>query len=178
MAMQSEISSREMPPRADLDLTALVTAGRGHEAMGPAARMFAARLAGALSGPVLWVQEARAWVQLCPQGLAPIFDPARLILVSPPDRLALLQVMEEALRSPAPALVVGELSRAPDLTESRRLQLAAGTGGGRGLCLIAGETAQSNAAETRWLCHSLPSGGQRFELIKNKRGKLGAWEVM
>ncbi|MEL6478908.1 MAG: hypothetical protein AAFR17_16375 [Pseudomonadota bacterium] len=160
-----------------LDLTGQLAAGRVHEAMGPAARVFAARLAGALTGPVLWVQEARAGAQLCPQGLAPFFDPARLVLVSPPDRLALLQVMEEALRSPAPALVIGELARAPDLTESRRLQLAAGTGGGRGLCLIAGERVQSNAAETRWLCHPLPAGGQRFALVKNKRGPLRAWEM-
>ncbi|MBY8977020.1 hypothetical protein KHP62_14475 [Rhodobacteraceae bacterium NNCM2] len=162
-----------------LDLTEWLAPRRVHEATGPGARAFAARLAGALAGPVIWLQQASTRDQLCPQGLAAFFDPARLIVVRPPDRLALLQSMEEVLRSGAAPLAVAEIARAPDLTESRRLQLAAGTGKGRGLCLIS--EAQTNAAETRWECAQAysPSGAplQRWQLVKNKRGALGQWEV-
>ena len=155
----------------------LMVAGRVHEVMGPAARVIAARLAGALSGPVLWVQEARAGVRLCPQGLVEFFDPARLVMARPGDRLGVLQVMEEALRSGAVPLVVAELARAPDLTESRRLQLAAGAGAGRGLVVLTGTAAEANAAETRWIATPLRGGGQRAERVKNKRGGLGEWEM-
>ncbi|MEM8741592.1 MAG: hypothetical protein AAGE13_08845 [Pseudomonadota bacterium] len=162
-----------------IDLTQWLTQARVHEAMGPGARSFAARLAGQLEGPVLWLTQAGGRDRLCPQGLVPHLDPARVILAHPPDRLGLLQAMEEVLRSGAAPLAVAEVARAPDLTESRRLQLAAATGKGRGLCLI-GE-ARTNAAETRWTCAPLPgeqeSPRQKWVLVKNKRGTLGQWEV-
>ena len=88
--------------------------------------------------------------------------------------------MEEALRSAATPLVVAELPQAPDLTASRRLQLAAGTGGGRGLCLIPEGRLCNNAAETRWMCMPMPglgSGGQHWEALKNKRGRLVTWRA-
>ncbi|MEM1278256.1 MAG: hypothetical protein AAGH74_17185, partial [Pseudomonadota bacterium] len=138
------------------DLTALLSNGRMHEVMGAGGRVFAAHLARALHGPVIWMIAQPCAERLCPQGLGMIFEPGRLILITPTDRLALLQAMEEALRSGAAPLVIGEMPRrAPDLTESRRLQLAAGTGGARALCLI-GETV-TNAAETRW--HATPRPG-------------------
>jgi len=167
---------------------ALIRSGRVHEATGAGRRAFAAMLAGRLSGPVLWVQESRLADTLCPQGLRPFFDPARLILARPTGNLAVLQVTEEALRSGAAPLVIAELTEAADLTASRRLQLAASSGGGsvRGLCLLPEARARPNAAETRWLCTPIPevapggrpSGGrQLWELVKNKRGRLGVWEI-
>ena len=56
---------------------------------------------------------------------------------------------------------------------------AAGAGRGRGLCLLPGGRARNNAAETRWLCTPVPGGcgRQLWELVKNKRGRLGVWEV-
>lgn len=168
----------DMPDRS-VDLTQWIAKARVHEAMGPGARSFAARLAGRLEGPVLWLMQAGSRDRLCPQGLAAHVDPARLILAHPPDRLGLLQAMEEVLRSGAAPLTVAEIARAPDLTESRRLQLAAATGKGRGLCLIS--EAQTNAAETRWDCASLPgeprAARQKWTLVKNKRGALGQWQV-
>jgi protein ImuA len=174
-------------PLANLPGLDLIRPGRVHEAAGPGRRVFAAALAGRLAGPVLWVQEGRERDRLCPQGLAAFFDPARLLLARPAGALAVLQVTEEALRSGAVALVVAELAEAPDLTASRRLQLAAGTGGGRGLCLVPQSRTRANAAETRWHCVPLPGGPQTggtqakprqfWELVKNKRGRLGAWEV-
>jgi protein ImuA len=129
---------------------------------------------------VLWVQEHRLPDSLCPQGLQPFFDPARLVLARPIGSLAVLQVTEEALRSGAAPLVIAELAGAADLTASRRLQLAAGTGGGRGLCLLPEARTRPNAAETRWLCTPVPGPGrgrQLWELVKNKRGRLGVWEI-
>jgi protein ImuA len=167
---------------------ALIRPGRMHEATGSGRRAFAAVLAGRLSGPVLWVRESRLADNLCPQGLRPFFDPARLVLARPTGGLAVLQVTEEALRSGAVPLVIAELAEAADLTASRRLQLAAGSGGGgvRGLCLLPESRARPNAAETRWLCTPIPQSGsggatggrrQLWELVKNKRGCLGVWEV-
>ncbi len=158
---------------------ALIRPGRVHEATGPGRRAFAAALAGRLSGPVLWVRERRARDTLCPQGLLPFFDPARLVLARPTGVRAVLQVAEEALRSGAAPLVVAELAEATDLTASRRLQLAAGAGAARGLCLLPQARTRPNAAETRWHCTPIPGGGARqlWELVKNKRGRLGIWEV-
>ena len=158
---------------------ALIRPGRMHEATGPGRQAFAAALAGRLSGPVLWVRERRARDTLCPQGLLAFFDPARLVLARPTGARAVLQVMEEALRSGAAPLVVAELAEATDLTASRRLQLAAGAGATRGLCLLPQARTRPNAAETRWHCTPIPGGGARqlWKLVKNKRGRLGTWEV-
>ncbi len=158
---------------------ALIRPGRMHEATGPGRLAFAMALAGRLTGPVLWVQESRGRDTICPQGLATFFDPARLVLARPTGARAVLQVAEEALRSGAAPLVVAELAGATDLTASRRLQLAAGAGAARGLCLVPEARARPNAAETRWHCVAVPGGGARqlWELVKNKRGKLGCWEV-
>jgi len=171
-------------PLSGLPALDLIRPGRVHEATGPARRSFAVVLAGRLAGPVLWVQEGRERDRLCPQGLQPFLDPARLVLARPAGAKAVLQAAEEALRSGAVALVVAELAEAPDLTASRRLQLAAGArgerGGGRGLCLVPEARSRSNAAETRWRCTPIAGGRTRqlWELVKNKRGRLGCWEVV
>ncbi len=175
-------------PISGLPDLALIRPGRVHEATGPGRRAFAAALAGRLAGPVLWVQEGRTRDLLCPQGLTAFFDPARLVLARPLGGRALLQVAEEALRSGAATLVVAELGEAPDLTQSRRLQLAAGDGGRhvRGLCLVPEARTRANAAETSWHCTPVPGSRpspypgqarQLWDLVKNKRGRLGAWEV-
>ena len=167
-------------PQSVLPDPDLLAPGRVHEATGTGRRGFAAALAGRLAGPLLWVQDGRDGDGLYPPGLAAVFDPARMILCRPVGALAVLQVMEEALRSGAVALVVGELAEAPDLTASRRLQLAAGTGGARGLCLVPEARLRTNAAETRWMCRPVPGeddARQRWELVKNKRGRLGTWQV-
>ena len=158
----------------------LVAAGRVHEAAGKGRRTFALALATQLQGAVLWISDSREEAQLYPPGIAAFVDPARVIMAQPTGALPVLQVMEEALRSSAVPLVVAELREAPDLTASRRLQLAAGTGGGRGLCLIPESGLRSNATETRWMCNPLPGLGgaqQHWEIVKNKKGRLGRWRV-
>jgi protein ImuA len=159
---------------------ATLATGRVHEAVGPGRRAFALALAGQLSGAVIWIRDPRRSDALYPPGIAAFLDPARLILVHPTGPLAILQMAEEALRSGAAPLVIADLAEAPDLTASRRLQLAAGTGGGRGLCLVPEGRLRTNAAETRWMClpmSGLGPGGQHWEILKNKRGRLGQWRV-
>lgn len=154
--------------------------GRVHEATGSGRRAFALALAARLSGPVLWAQEVSALDVLYAPGVARFVDPARLIMVRPTGGLQVLQVVEEALRSGAVPLVVADLGEAPDLTISRRLQLAAGTGRGRGLCLIPEHRLRTNAAETRWRCTPHADNVdtlQDWEIVKNKRGRLGLWQV-
>lgn len=164
----------------DLVLPDLLALGRVHEATGLGRRVFACGLVAELGGAVLWVQQGKQAEMIYPPGATRFFDPARLVMVRPTEHLPVLQVMEEALRSGAAPLVVGELDEAPDLTASRRLQLAAGTGGGRGLCLVPEGKLCSNAAETRWRCAPMPGGGaarQNWEIVKNKKGRLGQWDV-
>lgn len=178
------VGARLAPPKpgAALPDPEWLRPGRLHEVAGDGGRAFAAALAGRLAGPVLWLQETRCPDRLCPHGLKALFDPARLILVRPVGALAVLQVFEEALRSGAAPLVVGELDRSPDLTQGRRLQLAAGTGGGRGLALVPEGGVRGGTAETRWLCRPMPGAGgrrgaQRWEITKDKRGRPAAWDV-
>ncbi|MCR8546478.1 hypothetical protein M4578_01455 [Salipiger sp. P9] len=155
---------------------------RVHEVCGPGATSFAAILAAGSTGPVLWIREDWQPETLNPQGLAPFFDPARLLLAQAPSQSDALAVAEEALRDGAVPLVVVEITRPLDLRQGRRLQLAAGTGGATGLCLIP-EGMGSNAAETRWRAtpHPAKTAGDstvlRWEIIKNKSGTLGAWDV-
>ncbi|MGI3164411.1 ImuA family protein [Pseudooceanicola sp. 200-1SW] len=159
---------------------------RVHEVCGAGATAFAAlTCARARAGALIWIRETWMRDQLSPLGLADFFDPSRLILARAPDAVDALAVAEEALRDSAVALVLLEVTRPLDLREGRRLQLAAKTGGATGLCLIP-EGMGSNAAETRWRVQPLWAGARaggadstllRWQLIKNKSGTLGAWDV-
>jgi protein ImuA len=110
---------------------------------------FCARETGALYGP-----------GLAAMGLAM----ERLVIVSAPDARALLWAMEEALKSGAPAFVIGEMwggARHYDLTASRRLLLAARSGGAPALLVhggaFGGADNLSSAAETRFEIACAPS---------------------
>lgn len=158
--------------------------GRMHEVCGPGATGFAAVLAAQGRGPVLWVAESWRRETLNPLGLADFTDPARLLMARAGDATEVLAVTEEALRDGAVPLVVAEIGAPLSLTAGRRLQLAAKAGRATGLCLIP-DGMGSNAAETRW--HAAPvcppvstapdSTPMRWQLIKNKSGTLGSWDV-
>ena len=154
--------------------------GRVHEACGAGAHVFAVALVSRLAGPVFWLRERRKSEQLNPLGLTSFVDPARVTLIQVENHKECLAVAEEALRETALPLVVSEISKSLTFTQGRRLQLAAEAGKTTGLCLIS-EGMGTNATETRWQC--LPvfdpadSTRQRWELIKNKSGTLGAWYV-
>lgn len=168
---------------------------RTHEVYGAASRAFAAVQAALRDGPVLWIQDLRApcaaQAALDGFGLVRAFDPARLVVVRAGGRDDALWCFEEALRSGAASLVVGELDRPTDLTAGRRLNLAAEAGaeraGGRGpvgLAVVAAAAARAGgAAETRWRAEPAPSWSESpdapprwvWTLEKNKRGRTGAW---
>lgn len=148
------------------------------------AALAARRLHQDAMGPVLW---CRTGIGLYPPGLS-IFGLAAddLILVRGDSQRDVLWAMEEGLISGKPAIVVGEVGRL-DLTASRRLQLAAETGGLVAVLLASGrEVGRVSAASTRWRLKSAPSaptpgyrgiGQTRFsaELLRCRGGAPGAW---
>lgn len=118
-----------------------------------------ARLKPALS--VLW---CLAGSDLYGPGLAALgFDPRRLILAQARHSREVLWAMEEGLRSPRLAAVIGELD-VLSLPASRRLLLAAEVSGVTGFALrrwrdgeqAAAQRLAPNAAQTRWRVKALP----------------------
>lgn len=115
--------------------------------------------------------------------------PQNLLVVRARDMRTLLGVGEDALRTAGVDAVLlsawGE-DRALSLTASRRLSLAARSGGKRLFLARAGAAAQPSAAETRWLVRSAAStpleggapGRPAFSatLVRNRAGAaLGTW---
>lgn len=130
-------------------------------------------------GPVVWIARRPNLTQA---GLAALgLDPSRLLLVDAAKRIDALWAFEEALRCKALAAVVAEIDDV-DLTQSRRLQLAAELGGTAGILLRPpGELAQASAARTRWRIESLPGVGQtprwRVELARAQGALPRHWTI-
>ena len=145
------------------------------------------------AGPLLFVMPAfglrpyRSHGRLHGHGLRALgLDPARLILVETARRLETLWAMEEAVRSQAPAAVVGLIDQL-DLKLSQRLHLAA-TDAGLPLFLIRpAPTLESSAAATRWRIGTAQAARDRFGLVTQPRwhlqlercrnGRPGQWTV-
>jgi protein ImuA len=144
------------------------------EADEPAAFGFATALLGRLPrGPVCLVISRRKRARGRPHGhglKALGFDPARVILVEADDKQA-LWAMEEALRSAAPAAVVGAIATGLDLKTSQRLHLAAGESG-RLLVLLRPARAGPSAAMTRWRIGAAAAARDRFGLIARWRWRV------
>ena len=169
----------------------------GDEEDGALAAAFAAgilgRLAAADDGMVLWCLPR---TDLYGPGLAAHgLDPARLVLVRAPRNAEILWAMEEGLRAPSIAAVVGEVGSLAAVA-SRRLQLAAERSGITAFLLrrwrdggqAARERSLPNAAVTRWRIAALPSQrlpGEpgvgrprwRVELLHCRGGEPACWEV-
>ena len=158
--------------------------GRVHEVLGPGAFGFSLLAIAQTDGPALWIREGWRSGGPDPLGLARILDPDRLLIAKAADQTDALAVAEEALKDGATGFVVIEITRPLDLREGRRLQLAARAGQATGLCLIP-EGMGSNASETRWRASPVFDPGppdmdralMRWELLKNKSGAAGAWQV-
>jgi protein ImuA len=113
-------------------------------------------------------------------------DPARLILVETARRLETLWAMEEAVRSQAPAAVVGLIDQL-DLKLSQRLHLAAVDAGVPLFLIRPAPTLESSAAATRWRIGTAEAARDRFGLITQPRwhlqlercrnGRPGQWIV-
>jgi hypothetical protein len=148
------------------------------------------------SGPVLWCLKRP---DLYGPGLiAHGLDPARLIVVTAPRDEDILWAVEEGLRAPALAAVVGEIARLP-MVAGRRLQLAAEHSGVTAFLLrrwrngaeAAAERERPSAAVTRWRVAALPAQDSddprlqhligrprwRVELLRCRGGVPAEWDV-
>ena len=170
----------------------------GDEEDGAAASGFVAGILARLGptergGPVLWCLKRP---DLYGPGLRLHgLDPARLVLLCARRDDEILWAMEEGLRTPGLAAVVGEIGHLP-MVAGRRLQLAAERSGVTAFLLLrwrdGGEAARErerpSAALTRWQVAALPSRdilGEpgigkprwRIELLRCRGGTPAAWEV-
>jgi protein ImuA len=166
----------------------------GDEEDGALAAAFAAGIIGRLdmNGAVLWCLPR---ADLYGPGLAACgLDPGRLVLIRTARDAEILWAMEEGLRAPGLAAVIGEVNALPPVT-SRRLQLAAERSGitafllrrWRNASTAARERHLPNAAATRWRISVLPSSpagvpevGEprwRVDLLRCRGGAAGSWEV-
>ena len=164
-----------------------LAAGVVHEVTGSAAGGFVAMAAGRFAGPVLWCVMASSRTELYGPGLAAFgLDTRRLVIARCASRQDMLWAMEEGLRDPALAVVVGEPDRTVALTASRRLQLAAETGGVTGLVLRRGPEEGAlapSAVFSRWQADSVPTLGVlgarwRLDLLRCRGGlgeRQGTW---
>jgi protein ImuA len=136
----------------------------GDEEDGAAAAAFLAGILARLEppAPVLWCHAAD---DLYGPGLvARGFAPDRIIAVRARDDRTMLEAMEDGLKVPALAAVVGEVGALP-LTASRRLQLAAANAGVTSFALRRWRTGTRAevergaplAATTRWRVSARPS---------------------
>jgi protein ImuA len=102
-----------------------------------------------------------------------------MLLTAGRNRQDVLWTLETALRSGAISTAIGYVGRGLDLTESRRLQLAAEAGHATAL-IVASSPLSATASETRWRVRPLPvkrfdSPKLRLECYRNKRGTTGAY---
>lgn len=151
-----------LPEKSELSLTC----GRVHEACGPARRSLAIWVAAQVSGMVLWVGPGWNKDRLHADGMVEWADPARFIFVDALRAEDVLWTLEEALRSGAVPLVIGDLPGLPGLTQVRRLHLAAENGGKSGAYLPLGliltpDQGGAQGVETRW--HLQPDHARHAE---------------
>lgn len=109
---------------------------------------------------VLWCAQAneeREFGAFYGPGLLSLgLQPDQLILLSLKREKEVLWAMEEGLRTPSLAAVVGEVRKA-GLAPTRRLQLAAGESGVPALLLRRSKDLTPTAARTRWRINGAPS---------------------
>jgi protein ImuA len=143
------------------------------------------------AGPAVFVAARRALDCGVPHGhgLARLgLDAGRLILIETETGKDALWALEEALRSEIrPAVVAGAVQSAPDLTQSRRLNLAAAVHATPLVLLREARGAQTSAAATRWRLAPAPAALDRFgtfarwrwqaTLERCRTGRTGAWQM-
>jgi protein ImuA len=116
----------EQPLPGALGLT--LVRGRVHELCGAARVSLAALILAASEGPVIWISPGWLLERVYPPGLRDMADPGRIIFARARRPEDLLWAMEEALRSGAAPIVLGDLPARPALTPIRRLHLACEAG--------------------------------------------------
>ncbi len=155
-----------------------------------AALGFAAHLLGRFGpGTILWCRRPTGTFDAAPYAaaLSSWFDPARLLMVTARRDEDLFWAMEEGLRCPGIAAVLGE-TRAADPTAGRRLSLAAEKNGVPALLLRAQPGPPQSVCATRWRIASASSASTpgltdvgaarwRVELRRNRFGTPSADEI-
>lgn len=163
------------PESARGDLVEVLPARPGDGAAAAGFALALARRRAGLSGAIIWISDdmtlAQRGTPYAP-GLEQhdVFQ-GRVVFIRAQNPRMALWAMEEALRSPAPAVVLGEvwdMARQCGLTVTRRLLFAARTGGALGLLLhpAPAPAALSTAARQRFEVRALagaarPSAGGR-----------------
>jgi len=133
-------------------------------------------------GTLLWCRQPSGVFDAPPYApaLSAWFDPARLLMVTARREEDLFWAMEEGLRCPGIAAVLGE-TRAADPTAGRRLSLAAEKSGVPVLLLRPQPAPAQSVCATRWRVVSAPSrelGARwRVELRRNRFGTPSAAEI-
>jgi protein ImuA len=149
-----------------------------------AALGFAAFLMGRFAaGTLLWCRQPTGVFDAPPYApaLANWFDPARLLVVTARRDDDLFWAMEEGLRCPGIAAVLGE-TRGTDPTAGRRLSLAAEKNGVPALLLRAQPAPPQSVCATRWRVASagspdLVNARWKVELTRNRFGAPSAAEI-
>jgi protein ImuA len=133
-------------------------------------------------GTLLWCRQSSA-ADAPPYAptLAAWFDPARLLMVTARREEDLFWAMEEGLRCPGIAAVLGE-TRAADPTAGRRLSLAAEKSGVPALLLRPQPGPPQSVCTTRWRVASASSSHElgarwQIELRRNRFGTPSAAEI-
>ena len=126
-------------------------------ALGFAAHLMG-RFAAGTPGTLLWCRRPSGVFDAPPYApaLAAWFDPARLLMVTARRDEDVFWAMEEGLRCPGIAAVLGE-TRATDATAGRRLSLAAEKSGVPALLLRPQPAPPQSVCVTRWRIASAPS---------------------
>ena len=144
--------------------------------------------------PLLWcrlAREEREHGRLYGHGLERLgLARARFLTVTLKKPQGLLWTMEEALKSGALAMVIGDAEAASaDLTVTRRLSLAAQAGKSAGLLIFTQRGAAATASQTRWTAACVASlspphdalapgvPAWNIELTRARGGRPGAWIV-
>ena len=141
---------------------------------GPALGFTAHMLGRFGAGTILWCRPPAESFDALPYApaLSRWFDPARLLMVTARREEDLFWAMEEGLRAPGIAAVVGE-TVAADSTAGRRLSLAAEKNGVPALLLRAHPAPPQSVCTTRWRVSSAPSrAGTGIERMGEAR-----WQV-
>ncbi len=171
-----------MPGTPDLRLPF----SRVHEACGPARVRFAAWIAAQTTGPVIWIAPEWARNTLNPCGLSHLIHPSRLLFVTPRRPEDVLWCTEEVLRAGTVALVIADLPGLPNLTQIRRMHLAAETGTREGLgsaplgLLLTPDIGGAPGVETRWKLtpsHDAQPGQWRLDRLRARTAPQAHWLV-
>jgi len=157
-------------------------------ALGFAAHLMG-RFAASRPGTLLWCRRPSGVFDAPPYAaaLAAWFDPARLLVVTARRDEDVFWAMEEGLRCPGIAAVLGE-TRATDATAGRRLSLAAEKSGVPALLLRPQPAPPQSVCVTRWRIASAPSRSTpglhdvgaarwRLELRRNRFGAPSVAEI-